>query len=114
MGLPQWLKGKESTCSAGDSGLIPGLGRSPGEEKWQLTPVFLPGKIPIHGVARVGYNWMTKQQTNFPGGVVDKNPPANTGDYSLIPALGGSFTGVQPWQDPGIPSGGTVLVREER
>ena len=23
--------GKESTCNAGDSGLIPGLGRSPGE-----------------------------------------------------------------------------------
>ena len=25
--------GKESTCNAGDLGLIPGLGRSPGEEK---------------------------------------------------------------------------------
>ena len=33
-GLPWWLNGKESTCSAGaagDSGSIPGLGRSPGE-----------------------------------------------------------------------------------
>ena len=31
--LPQWLSGKESTCNAeatGDSGSIPGLGRSPG------------------------------------------------------------------------------------
>ena len=26
----QWLSGKESTCSAGDKGSIPGLGRSPG------------------------------------------------------------------------------------
>ena len=26
----RWLSGKESTCSAGDSGSIPGLGRSPG------------------------------------------------------------------------------------
>ena len=26
-----WLSGKESTCQAGDMGLIPGLGRSPGE-----------------------------------------------------------------------------------
>ena len=26
-----WHIGKDSTCSAGDSGLIPGLGRSPGE-----------------------------------------------------------------------------------
>ena len=30
-GLPQWLSGKESTCNAGDTGLIPGSGRSPGE-----------------------------------------------------------------------------------
>ena len=32
-GLPWWLSGEESTCSAevaGDLGLIPGLGRSPG------------------------------------------------------------------------------------
>ena len=29
--LPWWLRGKESTCNAGDTGLIPGLGRSPGE-----------------------------------------------------------------------------------
>ena len=31
LGLPRWLSGKELTCSAGDVGLIPGLGRSPGE-----------------------------------------------------------------------------------
>ena len=31
LGLPWWLSGKESACSAGDAGLIPGLGRSPGE-----------------------------------------------------------------------------------
>ena len=30
-GFPHSLVGKESTCNAGDSGLIPGLGRSPGE-----------------------------------------------------------------------------------
>ena len=27
----QWLRGKESACSAEDVGSIPGLGRSPGE-----------------------------------------------------------------------------------
>ena len=45
MGLPQWLSGKESACSAGDSGdmgSIPGPGRSPGEGN--STPVFLPGE----------------------------------------------------------------------
>ena len=31
-GFPDSSIGKESACNAGDSGLIPGLGRSPGEE----------------------------------------------------------------------------------
>ena len=30
--LPQWLSNKESTCNAGDMGLITGWGRSPGGE----------------------------------------------------------------------------------
>ena len=33
MGFPGGLAGKESACNAGDLGSIPGLGRSPGEEK---------------------------------------------------------------------------------
>ena len=60
--------GKESACNAGDPGLIPGSGRSPGEGNgnplqysclehpmdrgtWQAT---------VHGVARVGHNLTTK------------------------------------------------------
>ena len=43
-GFPGGLDGKESTFNAGDLGLIPGLGRAPGEE-WQPTPVFLPGEF---------------------------------------------------------------------
>ena len=31
-GPPQWLRGKEFTCNAGDLVSIPGLGRSPGRE----------------------------------------------------------------------------------
>ena len=31
LGLPGGSDGKESTCNAGKLGLIPGLGRSPGE-----------------------------------------------------------------------------------
>ena len=37
-----------SPATAGDAkatASIPGLGRSPGVEKWQLAPVFLPGKF---------------------------------------------------------------------
>ena len=33
LGFPDSSVGKESTCNAGDPGLIPGLGRSPGEGK---------------------------------------------------------------------------------
>ena len=32
MGFPHSSVGKESACSAGDLGLVPGLGRSSGEE----------------------------------------------------------------------------------
>ena len=32
-GLPCGSAGKEFTCNVGDQGSIPGLGRSPGEEK---------------------------------------------------------------------------------
>ena len=42
-GFPGSSDGKESACNAGD----PGSGRSPGEENWQPTPVFLPGEF--HG-----------------------------------------------------------------
>ena len=31
LGLPRWLNGKESACNAGDSGSVPGSGRSLGE-----------------------------------------------------------------------------------
>jgi len=33
MGFPCGSAGKESTCNVGELGLIPGLGRSPGEGK---------------------------------------------------------------------------------
>ena len=33
LGFPSGSAGKKSTCSVGNLGLIPGLGRSPGEEK---------------------------------------------------------------------------------
>ena len=42
MGFPGGSDDKESACNVGDTGPIPGLGRSPGGG--QLTPVFLPGE----------------------------------------------------------------------
>ena len=42
--FPGGSEGKESVGNAGDSGLISGLGRSPGEGNgYPLTPVFLSG-----------------------------------------------------------------------
>ena len=43
-GFPGGSDGKQSACNAGDPGLIPGSGRSPGEKEWTPTPVYLPGK----------------------------------------------------------------------
>ena len=57
-GPPQWLTGKESTCNAGDAGLMPGSGGSPGEG--QPTPIFLGGES--HGQRLEGYGpWGHKE-----------------------------------------------------
>ena len=45
LSFPGGSDNKESTCNAGDLGLIPGLGRSPGEREWLPTSVFLPGEF---------------------------------------------------------------------
>ena len=37
LGFPGGSEGKESTCNAGGSSLIPGLGRSPGEYPLQYS-----------------------------------------------------------------------------
>ena len=37
-GFPDSSVGKESACNAGDPGLIPGLGRSPGEGMHEARP----------------------------------------------------------------------------
>ena len=55
MGFPDSSVGKESTCNAGDLGLIPGLGRSPGEGKgYPLQFSGLENSIDytVHGVAK--------------------------------------------------------------
>ena len=50
LGFPCGSAGKESTSYARDLGLIPGLGRSPGEGKALPTPIFWPGES--HGVTK--------------------------------------------------------------
>ena len=51
MGFPGGSAGKESACNVGDLGLIPGLGRCPGEEKGY--PLQYPGlENSVHDVAK--------------------------------------------------------------
>ena len=55
MGFPCGLAGKESACNEGDLGLIPGLGRSPGEGKgYPLQYSGLDNSMDciVHGVAK--------------------------------------------------------------
>ena len=65
---------KNLPASAGDTDPILGLGRPPGEGKWQLQAAFLPGKIPwteepgrlqSTGLQRVGHDLVTKKQQFF-------------------------------------------------
>ena len=57
------LSSKESTCNAGDVGLIPGLGRFPGEGNGYPLQYSCLGnpmdkgaqRATVHGVARVGH-----------------------------------------------------------
>ena len=52
-GFPHGSAGKESTCNAGDLGLIPGLGISPGEGKgYPLQYSGLENFITVHGVSK--------------------------------------------------------------
>ena len=68
MELPNWLSGKESACNVGDMGLIPGLGRSPGEgngNPLQYSCLENPMDrgawwVIVYGVARVGHDLATK------------------------------------------------------
>ena len=61
MGFPGGSDGKESTCSVGDLGSIPGSGRSPAEENDMTTHLLgeFPGQRSLagypartHGVAK--------------------------------------------------------------
>ena len=62
--FPGGSDGKESACNAGDLSLIPGLGRSPGEDN-EPTPVFLLREF--HGLrSLVGYSlWGCKESSTI-------------------------------------------------
>ena len=70
--LPRWLSSKESACSAGDTGLIPELGRFSGEEvatlssilAWEIPCTEEPGRL-----QSMGQNQATKHQSCLQVGI---------------------------------------------
>ena len=65
LGFPGGSEDKESTCNAGDQGLIPALGRSPGEGNgstcssilaWRIPWTEEPGWLQSMGSQKVGHN----------------------------------------------------------
>ena len=77
---------KESACQAGDVGLIPGLGRSPGEGNGNPTQYsYLENPMDrgdwranSTGLQRVRHNLVTKSPP----------PPEAKGDFSLVFTVG--------------------------
>jgi len=44
LGLPRWLRVKESACECKRCGFNAWVGKISWMRKWQLAPVFLPGE----------------------------------------------------------------------
>ena len=68
MGFPHRSAGKESTCNVKDLGLVPGLGRFPGERKgYPLQYSGLENSMDciVHGVAK---NWTGLSDFHFTSG----------------------------------------------
>ena len=69
-GFSRGSDSKESACSAGDSGSVPGLGRSPGEGNSYLLQFSClensmdrgTGGLQSMGLQRVGYHWVTLRE----------------------------------------------------
>ena len=68
--LPQWLRSRESVCSAGDKGLIPGSKGFPEEGIGNPSNICLgeipwteePGGLQSMGCKKVRHDLVTKQQ----------------------------------------------------
>ena len=69
--LPWWLSGEESVCECRRHRFDPWVRKIPQRRKWQLTPVFLPGKChgqgslagyDPQGHKRIKHDLVTKQQ----------------------------------------------------
>ena len=69
-GFPDNSVGKESACNAGDIGLIPGLGRSPGEGnvyplQYSVKNVYLPLET-SDSIKILEYKWFISVYSRYP------------------------------------------------
>ena len=65
MGFPGGSDGKESTCNAGDTGLIPGSGRSPGEGNGYPLQYSCLGNPTDRGARRATVHGVSDSQTQL-------------------------------------------------
>ena len=95
--FPGGLEVKASVCNAGDPGLIPGLGRSPGEGNGNpLQYSRLENSMEggawwaiVHGVAKSQIR-LSDFTLGFPDSSAGKESTCNAGDLGSIPELGRS------------------------
>ena len=98
--FPGGSDGKESARNAGDLGLIPGSGRSPGEGNGNPLQCFCRESprdrgawwAAVYGVAqsRTRMKRLSREHMGFPGGSDGKESARNAGDLGLIPGSGRS------------------------
>ena len=76
LGFPCGSADKESAHNVGDLGLIPGLGRSPGEGKgYRLWYSGLENSMDCMGSQRVGHDWGTFTSLHFTNELPHMNIP---------------------------------------
>ena len=92
-GFPGGSVDKELACSAGDPGLIPGLGRSPGEgngDPLQYSCLKNPmdrgaWQAIVHEVTGVGHNLLTKPPPTTTITLVSRNTTEKRNPWSNLP-----------------------------
>ena len=74
LGFPDGSDGKDSACTAGNPGLIPGWGFNPLAKEvatlssilaWEIFWTEEPGRLQSRGLQRVGHDWVTNAVTFF-------------------------------------------------
>ena len=63
--LRRWLSSKELACQAGETGLIPGLGRSPGEGNGNSFKYSCLGNLMDRGTWQATVHGVEKNQTRL-------------------------------------------------